>query len=149
MLHPNTIFHNIHCLCIHLFLPQICMIIYISCLHLTQIKLIILYTFNNTTINKCLYEVAFQYIASQLATGYSQLLYTIASLLLCYISCVLGHQQKSSYVPAMVAQLQLVFTILRALILPVKYTTQLGPAKKTTPMKAVSHNLHYHIISFV
>ena len=39
----------------------------------------------------------------------------------------------------------LVFAMLRTLIFPVKYAILLGPAKNTRPVKAGSHNLHYHI----
>ena len=110
----------------------------ISCLYLTQIKLITPCTFNNILVH------------SQPATGYSHVyLYFVLwpASYLCYKRCVLEYQQKSGYVAAMVVQL--VFTMLKALVFQYNTLSHQRPAKKTRPVKAASHNLHYDVINFV
>ena len=68
-------------------------------------------------------------------------IYTIPSQLLCYKSCVLGHQQKSGCALAMVVYT--VFTMLRALIFSVQYVIPTRDLLRR--LESVSHNLYYHI----
>ena len=113
------------------------------------------YALLKTTVNKCMYEVVSQQTYSWLATQYSfvylQLILRLQSQLLCYKSCVLGHQYKSRYIPAMVTQLASVYTMLRAVTFPVQYTLShyrnLQEGYIYRPVKAGSQNLHYHIIN--
>ena len=83
----------------------------------------LVFTFNLGIINHAMHfpqkllinALMKQHPSTQLASYgvYVQLYYSyLATQLVCYKSCMLRHQQKSGYVPAMVAQL--VFAVLRA-----------------------------------